>query len=424
MTRTLRPHPARGPEGRQKYAGTDARGTPVTLLATVIVLAGCAGTARTGLDDAPRTYSFWPQFPAEPHVQFLTAYRFSSDIEPAKGGLEQLVFGDDAQVLRIRKPYGVEMRDGKIYVCDTRNGSVTVLDLRKRQTRVLRTRGLGGLIQPTDAAIADDGMIYISDLQRGVIFVFDPQERHVTTLGHEGLKPAGIAVRGDELYVADFGTLSVLVLDRQTGVQLRAIGEMGGEDGQFVRPLGVDVDAEGNVWVVDVIKCRLQKFDPMGELLQATGRISDTAGSFVRPKHIAVDSEGIVYVVDAAFDNVQMFNEEGRVLMFFGSGGGHPGSMDLPAGVCVNEGDLDLFEQYVHPAFEPRRLIVVTNQFGRHKVAVYAMGELREGATVQDISATVSPIRSGVRAEGETNPLTEDMTRPAPPEPDAPRQEP
>jgi hypothetical protein len=162
----------------------------------------------------------------------------------------------------------------------------------------------------------------------------------------------------------------------------------------------------------------------MGRLLQATGRISDTAGSFVRPKHIAIDSEGIVYVVDAAFDNVQMFNEEGHVLMFFGSGGGHPGSMDLPAGICVNEADLDLFRQYVHPAFEPRRLIVVTNQFGRHKVAVYAMGELREGATVQDLSAEVSPIRSGVREEGETNPLAGDMILPSPPQPDPPPQEP
>jgi hypothetical protein len=267
-------------------------------------------------------------------------------------------------------------------------------------------------------------MIYVSDLQRGVIFVFDAEERHVTTLGYEGLKPTGLAVRGDELYVADFSTLSVPVLDRHTGTKLRTIGEMGGQDGQFVRPLGVDVDAEGNVWVVDVIKCRLQKFDPKGRLLQATGQIGDTAGSFVRPKNIAVDSEGIVYVVDAAFDNVQMFNEEGRVLMFFGSEGRHPGSMNLPAGICVNEGDLDLFEPYVHPAFEPRRIIVVTNQFGPQKVAVYAMGDLREGATVRDIASEAEPIRSGVREEGDVNPMTGDPVRSAAPPPEPPQQEP
>ena len=67
---------------------------------------------------------------------------------------------------------------------------------------------------------------------------------------------------------------------------------------------------------------------------------------------------------------------------------------------------------------------MVTNQFGRHKVAVYAMGALREGATVQDISGAVTPIRSGVRAEGEANPMTTDAEAPAPTPPDAPRQEP
>jgi hypothetical protein len=388
----------------------------------VAALAGCAGPSKGNA--GPKTYSFWPQFPAEPRVQFLTSYAFSSDIEPPKGGLERLAFGTDREVLPITKPYGVDMHDGKIYVCDPRNGVVSVLDLRKQQTRVLRTRGLGGLTQPTDVAIADDGTIYVSDLQRGVIFVFDAEERHVSTLGYKGLKPTGIAVGGDELYVADFGSLSVPVLDRYTGERLRTIGEMGGEDGQFVRPLGVEVDGEGNVWVMDVIKCRLQKFDPMGRLLQATGQIGDTAGAFVRPKLMAIDSEGIIYVVDAAFDNVQMFDEEGHVLMYFGSGGPHPGSMNLPAGVCVDEGDLDLFERYVHPDFEPQRLIVVTNQFGRHKVAVYAMGALREGATVQDISSALAPVRSGVREATEINPMTGEPVRFVTPPPEPPQPEP
>ena len=131
-----------------------------------------------------------------------------------------------------------------------------------------------------------------------------------------------------------------------------------------------------------------------------------------------------MYVVDAAFDNVQMFNPDGRVLMFFGSGGGHPGSMDLPAGICINESDIELFRQYVHPAFEPHRLIVVTNQFGRHKVSVYAMGELREGATVQDLSDVLSPMRSGVHEQGGANPMTGEMQRPAAPEPEQSRQQP
>jgi DNA-binding beta-propeller fold protein YncE len=240
--------------------------------------------------------------------------------------------------------------------------------------------------QPTDIAIAPDGMKYVVDRRVGRIFVFDAEDRHVSTLGQRGLIPVGVAVRGDELYVPDFETQSVLVLDRHTGTTLRSIGEAGGGPGQFIRPLGIDVDQEGNVYVTDAIRGRLQKFAPDGELIFIQGDISDAPGDFVRPKHVAVDRDGVIYVVDAAFQNVQMFNTDGELLMFFGSPGSHLGSMSLPAGVAVYDADMDLFEEYAHPAFESKRIVLVTNQFGLHKVAVYALGNLRQGATIDDIT--------------------------------------
>jgi len=219
-------------------------------------------------------------------------------------------------------------------------------------------------------------------------------------------------VKGDELYVPDFETQSVLVLDRHTGSTIRSIGAAGGGPGQFIRPLGIDIDQEGNIYVTDAIRGRLQKFSPDGELLYALGEISDAPGEgeisdapgdFVRPKHVAVDRDGVLYVVDAAFQNVQMFNADGELLMFFGSPGSHLGSMSLPAGVAVHDGDLDLFEDYVHPAFEPRRLVLVTNQFGLHKVAVYALGSLRQGATIDDITPDAATVSTGLQ-EGEFKP--------------------
>ncbi len=390
------------------------------LLASITLLGGCASTSSTGkkIDVGNRVYSFWPQFPAEPRVQYLISYRYSSDITPSKSGLDSLIYGKDSGALPITKPYGVELWNGQIYVCDIRNPGVVVLDLTKRQTRIMTTRGLGGMAQPTDIAIADDGMKYVADALRGVIFVFDAKERHVNSFGHEGFKPVGLATDGDRLYVCDFATQSVLVLNRHDGSTITTIGGPGGEDGKFIRPLGIDVDTQGNIWVADVIKCRLQKFDAQGTLLKAVGQISDNAGSFVRPKHLAVDQQNIVYVADAAFDNVQMFNEDGRVLMFFGSGGMHPGAMNLPAGVATSSTDIALFEQYIHPAFKADSVILVTNQFGPNKVAVYALGKLREGMTVDDIASNVADMSPGVQSEGEANPLTDDL--PEEPTPDAP----
>jgi len=160
-------------------------------------------------------------------------------------------------------------------------------------------------------------------------------------------------------------------------------------------PLGIAVDKQGNVYVTDVMKCQLQKFSPQGKLLSSFGTISASAGGLVRPKHLDVDKNGLIYVVDAAFQNVQIFDELGRVYTFFGSAGNHPGAMYLPAGISVHEGDLDLYQSYIHPAFEAERLVVVTNQFGANKVSVYAVGRLKQGKTVADIVGSQNVVPSG-----------------------------
>ena len=349
--------------------------------------------------------AFWPPYPDEPRLQYLVSFSSSTDIEPAKSKLDELVYGKEPkQNLNLTKPYGVAMFDGKIYVCDLRNGCVTVLDLRKRQTLILGRSGADTLQTPTDIAISPEGMKYVADLGRGLIFVFDQSERHIGSFGHEGLKPVGVAVYQNELYVCDFAKQRVEVLDRQTGSLLRTIGQPGQGPGQFIRPLGIAVDDQGFVYVTDVLNCRMQKFDRAGKLVTAFGITSAHAGGFVRPKHIAVDKDGIIYVVDAAFQNVQLFDQVGRPLTFFGSAGTHPGNMYLPAGICVHEGDMDLFQGYVHPAFEAQRLVLVTNQFGDNKVSVYALGHLKPGKTVQDIVSSQGIVPVGTDSQKSTGP--------------------
>jgi hypothetical protein len=125
---------------------------------------------------------------------------------------------------------------------------------------------------------------------------------------------------------------------------------------------------------------------------------------------MAVDNDGTLYVVDAAFQNVQLFNDVGQVFTFFGSPGSHPGAMYLPAGICVHEGDLDIFAKYINPAFEAQRLIIVTNQFGLNKISVYALGRLKPGKTVADIAASQGIVPEGTSASTQPilpNPTTQ-----------------
>ncbi len=376
------------------------RATATACLAVAIISsAGCASSSGPTKPTVPSgSYVFWPQFPDDPRMQYLRSISSSDDLAAAgESSFSKMIFGKKQHDSEgINKPYGVAMHDGKLYVCDIRNDCLTVLDLKKRQTRLVGMNGMMTLKRPVAVAVAADGEIYVADNDRGSIFVFDPSEKYSRVMGHPKLKPAGVAVFGDRLYVTDMTSQSVEIYDRKSGDKQASFGTVGDEDGQFRLPLGIAVDTKGDVYVVDMMRCRVQKFSPDGKFLSGFGTLGDYAGAFVRPKHIAVDSDGVIYVVDAAFQNVQMFDREYHFLMHFGSSGAFPGSMNLPAGVCATDDSLDLFAGLVYPGFAPKHLVVVTNQFGDQKVNLYAMGTLREGYTARDAASSAVKIPTGM----------------------------
>jgi DNA-binding beta-propeller fold protein YncE len=396
--------------------------------ATSVFLSGCASTPAAPEAKLKDFYAFWPPPPAEPRIQFIRSFSLSTDVAPARASaLDRAIFGEEAQTaIDIQKPYGVAMRDGRIYVCDTRTSRVTVLDLENRQVRLMGTSGPMALNAPIDVTIADDGMIYVADRGRGIV-MFTPDERPVQMFTLPEMQPLALAVHKNTLFVTNMTTQNISVLDRRSGKLLETIGTVGDEDGQFRLPLGLAADAEGNLHVVDMMRCRLQKFSAADrKVVAAVGEPTDAAGNFVRPKHIAVDREGLVYVVDSAFNNVQIFDVEGdryRLLTSFGGPGYHPGAMDLPAGIVVLDTGLEHFKDDIHPYFDARRLIIVTNQFGPHKVAVYAMGELRPGRTLADIQGNRADLFPDTLEPGEVNPLT-DVGDELPPEPEEEFQHP
>jgi hypothetical protein len=368
-------------------------------LAVVVLAATGAGCASKPKPKAARAeYAFWPAAPDEPRVQFLRSFNTSDDVATKRSGFQDLVYGTEQnQTLGVAKPYGVALWNGRIYLTDVRGTGVIVLDVKKQETRIMGATGAGAVTKAVDVVVADDGLKYVVDPVRASVFVYDANERFVREMKLANTSPVSAAVHGDVLYVADFKNRDVKVIDRRTGQLRGMIGGGGGEDGKFIGPLKVATDRAGNVFVTDTVKCRVQKFTPDGKFVAGYGTTGNVPGAFTRPKHIAVASDGVQYVVDASFNNVQLFDEEGKTLMFFGSDGAHPGAMDLPAGIAISESpeDLALFGKHVHPAFRAERIIVVTNQFGPSKVAVYAMGQLREGKTLVDISNDRTDVAPG-----------------------------
>ncbi|MCA9311911.1 MAG: hypothetical protein KDA21_11940, partial [Phycisphaerales bacterium] len=390
---------------------------------------GCASsgteTRRGGAVDGQ--YAFWPLAPDEPRVQFLKSFVVSSDVQPRKrSNLDTLIFGSESEeVAAIDKPSGVAMSKGRIYVCDIRKEAVVVFDVAARQMRIMGSSGVNRLGNPVDICIADDGMIYVADNSRNAVIEFTPKERYSRALGRSGMRPTAVAVGNGRVYVSDGAGQKILILDRSSGEVVGEFGSAGDGEGQFRFPLGLDVDREGRVNVVDFMRCRVQRFTPDGAFIDGFGELGDYAGAFAKPKHMTVDSEGIIYVVDSAFQNVQLFNDDFRMLMHFGSAGDYPGAMNLPMGVCTSDDDIELFADLIHPGFDARRLVVVTNQFGDQKVSLYALGQLRDGWTVAQVSASSLEVPSGMGENAESRRLQASGDEPEPlPEEEEPSTQP
>jgi DNA-binding beta-propeller fold protein YncE len=120
------------------------------------------------------------------------------------------------------------------------------------------------------------------------------------------------------------------------GRLLRTLGSRGDKPGEFNYPTYL-VLANGNLYVSDTMNARVQVLDAeTGHSKLVIGELGLNVGNLVRPKGVAVDSEGDIYVVESYFDRLLVYNKEGQFLMPIGSEGQRIGEFYLPAGVWID----------------------------------------------------------------------------------------
>ena len=327
---------------------------------------------------------FFPPFPDKPRLQFLTSF---SSIEENVGDVakpgwfEEFIVGSEEEQKRalIVKPYGTAVYDGKLYVCDIARG-VLVIDFKNQTHSYLtKDRRLGN---PVNIWI-DDGIKYVTDPKDPGIFVFDKSDKLTAIFGRDsGIIPLGVAVRGRRCYVTDQKSRQVIVLDKVTGEEINRIGKhipdgmglLGDEKAQFRLIGDITLDQEGNLYVTDRVTAQISKFDAEGSFVRTFGQRGDARASFVRPKGIAIDRENRMWVVDTGTHVCKIYNAEGRLLLDFGEVGNRPGKMYLPATVTLDYDNADFFQEYAVEGAQLEFLVIVTNQYGSHKVSVFGFG--------------------------------------------------
>ena len=352
-------------------------------LAGFVFAVGIAALFGCATPPIKRETVFFPPAPAPPRIQYLTSFSGQNDIEE-ESAFRKFIFGASA-VLKLDKPYGVAIFDGKIYVCDT-NQTVFVFDLRARTFGTLKgAKDKGRLLQPLNISIETDGTKYVADPIRGQVVAFDRNDDYLKAYGTPGTwRPVDAVALADWLYVADIQNGIVQVFDKKTGEIVRTIGNKG-EPGQRLNlPTNLAFDHVGRLYVSDVGRFQIVTYDQNGEYAGVTGKLGNNPGHFARPRGIGIDLADRLYAVDASFNNVQIFNRQGQLLLAFGAGDRGPGSLLLPAKVVVDYDNLAYFQQFAAPDFDLEYLLIVTSQFGERLVNVFGYGKEKDASYPSD----------------------------------------
>ena len=269
---------------------------------------------------------------------------------------------------RFYNPEGVAVdASGNIYVVDNQNCTIRKVSPAGVVSTFAGAAGVPGSADGTGAgasfrfpvgiAVDSAGTLFVGDSGNGTIRKITPTGVVTTLAGTAGASgtadgtgpaarfsnPAGLAMdSGGNLYVADSGNQTIRkvtpagVVTTLAGTPgVRESGDGAGAGAGFSRPIGVAVDAAGNVYVADTDNQTIRKVTPAGVISTVAGVAgywgsADGTGPgarFYYPEGVAIDGTGNLYVADSSNCEVRKVTAAGVVTTLAGSAQAY-GSVD------------------------------------------------------------------------------------------------
>jgi len=251
-----------------------------------------------------------------------------------------------ARPARLLRPNGVAVAaDGSLYVMDRGNYRVVHLSEAGRWLGAFGRLGAApeNIYHGWNMALDAAGNIYLCNLVSqpdGVgrahdgIKVFAPNGQFIREIGGQDYayqdeavvrnSPYGLDLDAQgRVYVADYNANAVRVFDAQGNLIARLFGDKGDGPYQLNGPDDVAVDERRSLlYVTDSINSRIQQFTlsmaagaPEIVYRLTMGSYGHTPGQLAYPQYMVVDSAtGRVYVGDMGNRRIQVFDPEGKFL--------------------------------------------------------------------------------------------------------------
>lgn len=243
------------------------------------------------------------------------------------------------------QPYGIAVDSkGNLYVADQKVGVVFIFNTETREVDMIKNSVHAHFARIIGLAMDDSDRLFVSDPGLRHVLVFNKDHKAEDVITDGMVDPGGLAVDTQNrlLYVADIELDQILVYDADTLKLLRKMGTTGHKHeltspGDFSKPAGVAVDAEGNLYVADTYNNRIEIFDADGQFVSTFGKNGDGPGYFSRPKGVAIDGDGHIWVADGMQDRVQVFDQTGQLLISFGGHGLLPGQFQGLVGIAIDK---------------------------------------------------------------------------------------
>ena len=184
-------------------------------------------------------------------------------------------------------------------------------------------------VNPYGVAVGSTGNIYITHASGILVQQPDGSTR---TIGSSGSGPCqfinawGIALSGDVMYVSDFYKRRIQKV-RTSGEFVAYLGE-----GQLSNPIGLTLDTDGRIYVVDYGNNRVSVFEACGSFVRTIPGSTDLQNHLKQPYGLTFDLHGNLHVASYGSNSIVVYTPEGQFVEEYGQG-----QLVYPVGITVDE---------------------------------------------------------------------------------------